>query len=92
VQAAHCSAPSNIQPICLLHCCPQALEEALAAARGEAAALAHLRTAADREAAARLSPLQAGGMLALLPLLQCLYFAARVLLWLAGMMERLGFR
>lgn len=78
----------------------QALEAALAEARQEAEGLASLRDSlamqAQRDAEARLTPLQAGGSLAavtvLLPVLQFVYFMLRVLLWLASGLERLGFR
>ena len=81
-------------PLCL-----QALEAALADARSEASALSQLRdglvAAAERDAVARLTPLQAGGRLALvavvLPFLQFLYFSVRLAIWLAAFMQRLGF-
>lgn len=51
---------------------------------------------AERDAAARLAPLQAGGSwalaVALLPFLQLAYFGLRVLIWLAAGLEWLGLR
>lgn len=74
------------------------LEGELAKARAQAAELAALREDAaamvEREAAAKLAPLQAGGGLAVavvLPFLQAAYFGIRLLLWLLKGMERLGF-
>ena len=83
----------------LLTAALQALEAALADARSEASALSQLRdglvAAAERDAMARLTPLQAGGRLALvavvLPFLQFLYFSVRLAIWLAAFMQRLGF-
>lgn len=80
--------------------CLQALEAALAEARAEAASLAQLRDSvavqAERDAAARVAPLQAGGSFALavamLPLLQLVYFGLRILIWLASGLEWLGLR
>ncbi len=74
----------------------QNLEEELAKAHAETAELAALQeagaAAAEREAAARLAPLQAGGGLAvavLLPFIQAAYFGTRLMLWLIKGMEKL---
>lgn len=99
--------PRNaLTPACPRCAALQALESALAEARREAAGLTALRDSLTAQAASgaedRLAPLQAGagsgsgGSLALaaclLPLVQLAYFGLRVLIWLAGFMEWLGFR
>lgn len=87
---------AQLRPCCHLPT-HQALQEALAKAHADMAELTVVReaAAADRDAAANLGPLQAGGGLAvavLLPFVQAAYFMTRFLLWLLNGMERLGFR
>lgn len=93
VHRVFCLVPHTEDPV---PCCPlQALEAALAEARSEAAQLRVAAAAsAERDAAAKLTPLQAGGGLAAaavaLPLLQLAYFAIRLVMWLLSALERVG--
>lgn len=68
----------------------QELEEALAAARSEAAELASLRDEMAVKLDKSTGVLQASAWLIALPLMQFLYFGLRIILWVSTLLEAVG--